>query len=365
MVSDDFKLLSLNVRGLSDFKKRRAVFTWCRKQKSSIIFLQETHSTIDKEKQWKAERGAPIEFAHGSSNARGAAILLRNGFDCKIKRKIVDPMGRYIGIKAEIKDENYLLFNVYAPNNDSQSAKFYEHIVNVLKKEDQIYEDRIIIGGDFNCPLNPSLDKMGGLLATRKKIVDQIENIQNIFNVHDVWRIKHPNQKSFTWSQTSPFIFYRLDYWLISDSLHDMVGNVDIVSAIKTDHSAITLQLHKIEEGEKGPGFWKMNASMLNDAAYVQEVKEKILIWREEAKEISDKRVIWDWIKYNVRLFSIDYSKRCAKANREEEEMMQKKYQDAQAQFEQNPCVETRKVLEECKMGLERFYDKKTGLRTL
>ena len=44
--------------------------------------------------------GAPIEFAHGSSNARGAAVLLRNSFDCKIKRRIVDPMGRYIGIKA-------------------------------------------------------------------------------------------------------------------------------------------------------------------------------------------------------------------------------------------------------------------------
>ena len=89
---------------------------------------------------------------------------------------------------------------------------------------------------------------------TRKKTVDQIGNIQNIFNVHEIWRIKHPNQKSFTWSQKSPFIFYRLDYWLISDSLYDMVGNVDIVSAIKTAHSATTLQLHKIEEGSKGPG---------------------------------------------------------------------------------------------------------------
>ena len=79
------------------------MFTWCRNQKANIIFLQETHSTADKEKQWKAEWGAPIEFAHGSSSARGAAILLCNGFDCKIKRKIVDPMGRYIGIEAEIK----------------------------------------------------------------------------------------------------------------------------------------------------------------------------------------------------------------------------------------------------------------------
>ena len=77
------------------------------------------HSTIDKEKQWKAEWGAAIEFAHGSGSARGVAILLHNGFDCRIKQKIVDPMGRYIGIKAKIKDENYLLFNVYAPNNDN------------------------------------------------------------------------------------------------------------------------------------------------------------------------------------------------------------------------------------------------------
>ena len=104
-----------------------------------------------------------------------------------------------------------------------------------------------------------------------------------------------------------------------------------------------------------------MNTSMLNDVAYIDEVKEKILIWREEAKEILDKRVIWDWIKYNIRLYSIDYSKRRAKANREEEEeRMQKKCQDAQVNFEKNPCVETRKVLEGCKINLERFYDKKT-----
>ena len=83
-------------------------------------------------------------------------------------------------------------------------------------------------------------------------------------------------------------------------------------------------------------------------------------ISREEAKEVSDKRVTWDWIKYSVRLFSIDYSKKRAKANREEENTMQKKYQDAQANFEKNPSVETRKALEECKMGIERFDDKKT-----
>ena len=44
-----------------------------------------------------------------------------------------------------------------------------------------------------------------------------------------------------------------------------------------------------------------MNTSILNNAAYVDEAEKKVLIWREEAKEVSDKRVIWDWIKHNVR----------------------------------------------------------------
>ena len=81
-----------------------------------------------------------------------------------------------------------------------------------------------------------------------------------------------------------------------------------------------------------------MNTSLLNNVAYT-EVKEKILIWREEAKEILDKRVIWDWIRYNIRLYSIDYSKRRTRANREEEEGMQRKYQYAQANLKKKTLV--------------------------
>ena len=107
MGSCDFKMLSLNVRGLSNFKKLRSIFAWCRKQNANIIFLQETHSTRDKEKKRKAEWGAPLELAHGSSNVRGVAILLHNGFDWNIKQKLVDPAGRYIGVQAQINDQNY------------------------------------------------------------------------------------------------------------------------------------------------------------------------------------------------------------------------------------------------------------------
>ena len=353
----EFKLISLNVRGLSNFKNRKSILSWCRKQKVDIIFLQETHSTVQKEKQWKAEWGGPIELAHGSTNARGVGIFFRNGFDCKISKKIVDPLGRYIALEAIINDESYFLVNIYTPNKDSESAKFYDHLINVFKKDDRTFEDKIIVG-DFNCPLN-QMDKKGGIMITRQSIVDRIEEIQSVFNLHDIWRVKNPNLKSFTWSQKSPFIFCRLDYWLISDALFDMVKGIDIVPSIKTDHSAISLHFKDLENVSRGPGFWKMNQSLLKDNAFVETMQEKLVTWKEEGNEFSDKRVAWDWVKYNVRLFCIQESKSRAKVRREEENTLQKNLQEAQINFQRHPNDETKKELDFCTTQMETFYDKK------
>ena len=64
---------------LSNFKKRRTMFTWCRKRKADIIILQETRSTIKTDTRWKNEWGAEIITCHGSSNSGGVAILSKNG----------------------------------------------------------------------------------------------------------------------------------------------------------------------------------------------------------------------------------------------------------------------------------------------
>ena len=91
-----------------------------------------------------------------------------------------------------------IIFNIYGPNNDNQAAQFYDHLLAMSKKEDLAYEDKMIIGGDFNCPINLMLD---GITITRKKTVDRIEEIQRTFNLHDTWRVKNPSKKSFTLSQ--------------------------------------------------------------------------------------------------------------------------------------------------------------------
>ena len=144
-----------------------------------------------------------------------------------------------------------------------------------------MYEDKIIIGDDFNCPINPLLDKQSGILVARQKIVDRIEEIQEVFNLHDVWRVKNPQTKSFTWSQKSPFIFCRLDYWLISNSFQDSIKDVDIIAAIRTDHSAILLHLQELEECKRGTRFLKMNSLLLTDDIFVHKMNEKLEEWKK------------------------------------------------------------------------------------
>ena len=170
------KLISLNVKGIGNFRKRTAIFTWCRKRTDTCL-LQETHSTEKIENQWKNEWGAELIFCHGSSNSRGVAILIKNGVDCTIHKKVLDPLGRYIILKAEIKDKMYVLINVYAPNKDKDNVAFLKNLLITIQKEDLDSENSIVLGGDFNCPLNPAVDKKGGNPIQRKLVTSCIDNV--------------------------------------------------------------------------------------------------------------------------------------------------------------------------------------------
>ena len=91
----DFKLLSLNVRGIRNFEKRKAIFQWISKQNADVIFLQETYSTKEVEQFWRLQWKGEIFFAHGSENSKGVMILTK-GLDIKISDSQLDPEGRFI-----------------------------------------------------------------------------------------------------------------------------------------------------------------------------------------------------------------------------------------------------------------------------
>ena len=356
-----FKLVSLNVRGINNFHKRRAIFTWCRKRKADVIFLQETHSQEESEKQWMNEWEGKIYYSHGSPNSCAVAVLIRNGFNCTIQNTIIDPSGHFIALKVDLEDKVYVLINIYAPNKDKVTCIFFENLHNMPQTENLDCEENIICGGDFNCPLNPKLDIKGGIMVPRKMVIDNIECLQSELDLVDIWRIKNPQTKSYTWSQKSPQIFCRLDYWSVSNNLQDFVNSTEITPAIKTDHAAIEITLTDSYQNAKGPGLWKMNVSLLEDENYLKDLENKLPQWKMTGtNDLSNKRSVWDWLKFNIRNHAIFHSKEKAKERRIKEESLQTDYQIATKKFEEDLTVSNQNRLNEAKDALELFYEEKT-----
>ena len=100
----------------------------------------------------------------------------------------------------------------------------------------------------------------------------------------DVWRIHHPDKKRFTWRKPNSTIQRRLDFWLISNSSQADIFSTDIIPAIKTDHSAITLNFKKIVEHKAGPFYWKFNSNLVDDREYTDFIKNSYPNWLEEYK---------------------------------------------------------------------------------
>ena len=83
----------------------------------------------------------------------------------------------------------------------------------------------------------------------------------------------------------------RLDFWLISDVCQGEVEETNIKTAIRTDHSAITISFNSLDEQTRGPSSWKFNSSFVDDENYVLAINQKIPEWLGEFEEVIDKRV--------------------------------------------------------------------------
>ena len=152
--NNEFNLLSLNVRGIRTFEKRKAVFSWLVNSDADIIFLQETYSTRDIENIWTKQWKGEMFFSHGGNHSRSVLILTKDNLDFKIHSTKVDSQGRYIFLEAYIQDSPYFLLNIYAPNKCSEQFLFFKDVLDILKGSRVEQDHPFIVGGEFNINLD-------------------------------------------------------------------------------------------------------------------------------------------------------------------------------------------------------------------
>ena len=76
-----------------------------------------------------------------------------------------------------------------------------------------------------------------------------------------------------------------------------------------------TILYFKNEESNTGTGFWKFNNSLIENLGYVLQMKKFILDTLNElfSENILDVQVKWEYLKCNIRKYTIKFSKELAK----------------------------------------------------
>jgi len=105
-----------------------------------------------------------------------------------------------------------------------------------------------------------------------------------------------------------------------------------------------------------------MNVSLLSDEEYLNYLNVNIPKWKSVGeRELSDKRCVWDWIKYNIIMHAIRFSKEKAKQRNDKNMMIQQEYEEATRRFEKDPSDYNQSRLNEIKEKLELFYEERTN----
>ena len=119
VMTGNFHLISLNVRGIREMLKRRKIFMWLKRQMCDIAFLQETFLSKDIENTISNEWTGFCIYDHGTNHSKGVAILVRKDFPITIIDKYFKGDGRSVALRFSFNDHVYLGLNVYAPANNT------------------------------------------------------------------------------------------------------------------------------------------------------------------------------------------------------------------------------------------------------
>lgn len=268
----ELKILSFNTQGLGGIKKQMDVFHYLKNKEYDIYCLQDTHFTASQEMYIRNRWGGNCYFsAAPHANARGVAIFFAKKLDYKIHNQNQDPNGNFLILDMTVYNKRLSLINIYGPNKDEPN--FY---INLFKSITDIGNETYMICGDFNISLDPTMDCYNYKHINNPKARKYVLETINENNLFDTFRELHPSLKRYTWRRKSPLKQSRLDLFLVTESIMNLVKTSKIETGYKSDHSMVTISL-AMDNFEHGRPLWKHNNSLLADSEYLKIINSKIL----------------------------------------------------------------------------------------
>jgi exonuclease III len=301
--------------------------------KPDIVCLQETHSTSREEfVNWLSRESAAgnnpqhysVFSSPGSVRSRGVAVLLKPGFT--VDSDVFDGDGRLQILHLSLPCSSaFQLVNIYGPNKKNDGIAFFESVLPQLAASLPS-----VVCGDFNTVVDPSVDRVGcnpsSPWAYNWPI--SLANLTKEMDLQDVWRLRHPTDRCYTWSRMNGSQASRLDMFWLSSSLIDSVTDIGIYPYFRSDHSYVFMTFSLPSTPERGPGLWKFNSSLLSDRHFTAQVTAFWLEWQLEKSSFPSLGVWWDAGKKRLKWLIREHSRQQTSLRRSRVQSLEKALTD-------------------------------------
>ena len=312
--------ITLNCQGLRNGTQRSVLFSWLSCFCPTIVCLQETHSTSQAEfSKWIADEtnhnnnktNYQVLSSPGTTRSRGVAVLYHPSL--VVLHSSSDSQGRLQVVHFSYQSTPFQLVNIYGPNQKKPGLEFFNSILPFVD-----LTLPTLVCGDFNTVVDPNIDRTGCNPKSpwAYNWPHTLATLTSDMDIIDIWRMRHPTERSYTWSRAGGQVASRLDMIWISSSLVPFVREVSILPYFRSDHSYVYLSFSLPEAPERGGGYWKFNKNLTNNATYVQLIKDFWTEWQREKNYYPSLPVWWDVGKQIIRQLTKEFSTELALSHR-------------------------------------------------
>lgn len=263
--------------------------------KTEIVFLQETHiHSSDNSHLLSKWLGQGFQFSF-QAKARGVSILISKDISFELHNVASDKFGRFVIASGKIYNTPVVLVYFYAPNIDG--VTFLEQVFSLLP-DLNIYS--LILGGDFNCWLDPVLDRSSMNPNTASSSARYIQAFLSDYGICDVWCSLHPSDREYSFFSHVHHIYSRIDYFFIDCQLIPLVHSCAYQRIVISDHVPIVLSMSL-------PGLpqrdrqWRFNLTLLSYNFVEFMEKEIAFFLTTNMSPDMSTSVVWDSLKGYLR----------------------------------------------------------------
>lgn len=325
----EMKIITINVRGLRNTVKRAAVFLSLMSMNFNICFLQECHlrDAEDIETFTKEWKGGYSFWGVGNVFSNGVGILMK-GDGWEIENVLSVVPGRVLYLDVKLGNMELRVINVYAPSNRTERLGVFKETQNLL------CTNRVVVmGGDFNSSLDKLGKKEGGEVDSA---TNYLKKLVSDFSLMDVYRKCNKKEDGYTWGN-SQGLKSRIDYIFLSSNIN--VKYCKVAPFWSSDHSMIETSF-ETSASIFGPGYWKLNISVLKINEFREELIEFYKSWQNMKFYFKTETEWWEEVKRKLCMFCQKYCKNLKKKERRDLKILQNQLQKVESKINEGSGVD-------------------------